>query len=275
VRYGFVTCVELGKACIEEILAAGGHFELLMTLRDDLAVQKSGRVYLDELADTHDITLVKVRNINDADALDAIQKANLDWLFLIGWSQIARLDFLKAPRRGVLGAHPTLLPQGRGRAAVPWAILKGLDRTGVTLFVVDEGVDTGPIVSQMEIPLAPDEDATRLYRKVNEAHRQLIRETWPQLEDDSVVPRPQDDSRASEWPGRRPEDGRIVSDMTTTEIDRLVRAVTRPYPGASWSTADGRELRVWSGRVLEPGDVPQGLPIPCADGVFDATEVEV
>lgn len=274
-RYGFVTCVEIGRSCIEEILAAGGHLELLMTLRDDLAIRKSGRIHLDDLARSHEIPLVKVSNINDADALEAIARADLDWLFLIGWSQIAHQDFLKAPRRGVLGAHPTLLPEGRGRAAIPWAILKGLERTGVTLFVLDSDVDTGPIVGQVEIPISSDETATQLYEKVNHAHRTLIRQAWPALEDDAVVPRPQDNSKASEWPGRRPEDGQITASMRTDEVDRLVRAVTRPYPGASWLSSEGKTFRVWSGRIMASGDTPQGVAISCVNGVFDATDVEL
>ena len=69
--------------------------------------------------------------------------------------------------------HPTLLPVGRGRAAVPWAILKGLDRTGVTLFKLDEGVDTGDIIGQEMIALSETVTATELYERVNQAHISL------------------------------------------------------------------------------------------------------
>jgi methionyl-tRNA formyltransferase len=78
------------------------------------------------------IPLYKLNNINDADVAEVLKKYEIDWLFIIGWSQIASADFLKVPNKGVIGAQPMLLPTGRGRAAVPWVILKGLEKTGVT-----------------------------------------------------------------------------------------------------------------------------------------------
>ena len=74
----------------------------------------------------------------------------------------------------MIGAHPTLLPKGRGRAAIPWAIIKGLDSTGLTFFKMDKGVDTGDILQQIEIPITKDETSNTLYDKVNTAHIDLI-----------------------------------------------------------------------------------------------------
>lgn len=270
-RFGFVTCVELGLSCIEEIYSIGGHLDLLITLHDDRAVNKSGRVHLDEIAKKQGVPLVKISHINDADAIEAIREANLDWLFIIGWSQIASQEVLESTSRGVLGMHPTLLPEGRGRAAVPWAIIKGLSKTGVTLFALDRGVDTGPIVDQVEIPLARDETATTLYAKVNAAHRMLMRKAWPSLSSGTCELRDQDESLATEWPGRRPEDGEIKANMSIAEVDALVRGVTRPYPGAFWDH-DGRRLRVWAG--TSGAAEATTVEIPLCDGSFFATDYE-
>ena len=268
-RYGFVTCVQLGKSCIEEVLNAGGHFEILMTLRDDLAVTKSGRAYLDDISLKHNINLTKVRNINDPNAVAAIQTADLDWLFVIGWSQIARAEVLNSVRLGVIGIHPTLLPSGRGRAAIPWTIINGLDRAGVTMFKLDEGVDTGPILSQHQIPLDARESATTLYGKVNDAHLTLIREVWPQLESSTINPVPQNEALASEWEGRRPEDGEIhPNEMTVGEVDRLVRAVTHPYPGAFIRRSDDQVLRIWSGSPVKAPPVGNLQSLTLKDGYY-------
>jgi methionyl-tRNA formyltransferase len=257
---------------MEEIEAIGAHLEVVVTLHDGLAISKSGRVFVDDFCESHGAELVKIRHIGDHDALTALRAADLDWLFIIGWSQIAASDVLSIPRKGALGMHPTLLPVGRGRASIPWAIIKGLDETGVTLFQLDEGVDTGPIIGQHRLPLSPTETATTLYERVAEAHRVLIRDTWPQLVADTVVPRPQDESKATEWPGRRPEDGRITADMPVDEVDRLVRGVTRPYPGAFWD-ARARRLRVWAGRRSQEMVEDPAL-IQCRDGFYLATEFE-
>lgn len=244
----FATCVQLGRSCIEEILRIGGRLDLLITLKDEQAKNKSGRIYLDDLAGEHGIPLLKIGNINEPEVLRAVKEHGIDWLLIIGWSQIAKPELLSAPAQGCLGMHPTLLPLGRGRAAVPWAILKGLDRTGVTLFKLDEGVDTGDIIGQEVIELDGEMTATELYGKVNRAHIALIDRYWNDIAEGKVRLYPQDHAAATVWPGRKPEDGEITGDMTVAEADRMVRAVTHPYPGAFYREG-GRVLRIWSGRV--------------------------
>ena len=115
-RVGFVTAVEIGTACIEGIARIGGQLKLVVTLSEDTDPAKSGRADVAAVARAHEIPLVTVAHINDADALLAIQGADLDWLFVIGWSQIVGPGVLSSPRRGAIGAHPTLLPAGRGRS---------------------------------------------------------------------------------------------------------------------------------------------------------------
>lgn len=259
-RFGFVTCVQLGLSCMEAIYDVGGTLDLAITLEDDMAKTKSGRVYLDDFCAARSVELRKVRNINKPDSIAAIREHELDWLFIIGWSQIAREEVLQAPAKGVIGMHPTLLPVGRGRAAIPWAILKGLDETGVTMFQLDTGVDTGPILAQKAIPLGPQTDASDLYDEVDRCHIALMKDVFPSLRDGLITPEPQDSSQATEWPGRKPEDGLIDLNGSVAEADRLVRAVTRPYPGAFADLAEGR-LIVWSARIAaadeaEESDAP-------------------
>ena len=141
-RIGFITCVQLGLSCMEAIYDVGGNLDFAMTLHDEQSKNKSGRVYIDSFCKKHGVKLYKSSHVNNSDVVKAIKSHEIDWLFIIGWSQIASKELLEAPKKGVLGMHPTLLPEGRGRAAIPWAIIKGLDRTGVTLFKLDEGVDT-------------------------------------------------------------------------------------------------------------------------------------
>lgn len=270
-RIGFVTCVELGRACIEAVLARGGRFALLMTLEDAVAPGKSGRVCLDDLAAAQATPLLKVRHINDAASVAALRAARLDWLFIVGWSQIAAPEVLAAARHGAVGMHPTLLPEGRGRAAIPWAILKRLPETGVTMFKLDAGVDSGPVIGQRVLPLAPDETATTLYARVTAAHGELMQAHWDAFVSGSVAAVPQDEARASRWPGRKPEDGRITPTMTVADAECLVRAVTRPYPGA-FIDVDGRRLRIWAGHPVGTDAPESGLVIPLADGAYMATD---
>jgi len=263
-KIAFCTCVQIGKSCIEAIIFSGGRFDLLLTLHDHKSEKKSGRIYLDDIAKDNGIPLYKLNHINDFDVAEVLKKYDIDWLFIIGWSQIASADLLKIPHKGVIGAHPTLLPTGRGRAAVPWAILKGLDITGVTFFKMDAGVDTGEILDQFEIPVSSDEIATTLYNKVNEGHVQLIKQIWPKLIEDMIIGVKQDESLASYWEGRTPADGELLKSMSLFEVDKLVRATTRPYPGAFIMLDEMTKMIIWNGsckpnqnsRVIEFNDGP-------------------
>jgi methionyl-tRNA formyltransferase len=248
-KIAFATCVQLGLSCIEEIFKIGGHLDLMITLKDEKAQDKSGRVYLDEMAKTYQTPLLKIDNINEPIVIETLRDLQIDWLFIIGWSQIARKELLETPTYGCIGMHPTLLPIGRGRASIPWAILKGLDQTGVTLFKLDEGVDTGDIIGQGIIPLTSRTTATELYEQVNQMHIQLIGQYWESIVNNTVHLHKQDESKATEWPGRKPEDGEILSSMTMEEADRLVRAVTHPYPGAFYREEDGSIIRAWTAEV--------------------------
>jgi methionyl-tRNA formyltransferase len=258
---------------LEELVALRANLVYLGTIRDDIAPNKSGRIYLDDFATINRVPLHKFGNMNEPDAIEAIRKAELDWLFVIGWSQMAKAEVLSVPRLGAVGMHPTLLPKGRGRASIPWAIIKGLDESGVTMFKLDEGMDTGPILGQRVIAIAKDETSTTLYEKVVEAHRTLVRETYPGIADGSIELIPQDESQATEWPGRRPSDGLLEpSIMTAAEVDRHVRALTHPYPGAFVHLDEQRLLRIWAGT---PSVLSEGYALSTLDGTFTATEHQI
>jgi len=247
-KMAFATCVRLGLSCIEEIYQIGGELDLLITLKDDKAKNKSGRIYLDEIANKYKVPLLKINNINDQEVMEALKEYEIDWLFIIGWSQIAGKALLETPKKGCIGMHPTLLPEGRGRAAIPWAILKGLKQTGVTLFKLDEGVDTGDIIGQGVIAMDEKMTATQLYKKVNDMHVTLIARYWDDIVNDRITLTKQDESKATVWPGRKPEDGEIFHSMTMEEADKLVRAVTYPYPGAFYKDGD-KIIRIWSAKT--------------------------
>jgi len=257
-RIGFVTCVQLGLQCLESIAERGGRFELVITLPDDSARGKSGRITVDDFCARTGTPLLKVANINEASAVESIRARELDWLLIIGWSQIARAPVLASARLGTLGMHPTLLPKGRGRASIPWAILKGLAETGVTLFKLDEGVDSGPIAAQRRIPIDPDETATTLYDKVSQTHAELLWEAWDGLMRGELPLVPQDHAEATYWPGRKPEDGRMSFGTSIDEAERLVRALTHPYPGAFIESEGGR-VRIWRANSLRHPNSPEVL----------------
>ena len=272
-KVAFCTCVQIGLSCIEAVLEIGGSFDLFISLNDAKAKSKSGRIYLDKLSKETGTPLLKINHVNDKETIAALCEHQIDWLFIIGWSQIASKEVLDTPNFGAIGAHPTLLPVGRGRAAVPWTILKGLDKTGVSFFQMDEGVDTGLILGQEEIKLGEEETATLLYDKVNKAHETLIKTIWPSLIDGSLKGVVQDESNASYWEGRKPSDGIIdTKTMSKFEVDRLVRATTRPYPGAYLELTEELKKVIWRGSLTR---VPGAEELNLKDGTYYILESSI
>ena len=274
-KFAFVTCVQIGLSCMEAIYEVGGSLDLIISIPDEKAKKKSGRIYVDDFAAKNNIPVLKSNHVNDAEVIEAIKAYDIDWLFIIGWSQIASKEVIASPRKGVIGAHPTLLPVGRGRAAIPWSIIKGLDVTGVSFFKMNEGVDTGLILRQEEVPILPSETALTLYSKVNTAHETLIKKLFIDIQNNDIKGWVQDESKATYWEGRKPNDGEIFETMTITEVDRLVRATTKPYPGAFIVRKD-KKVIIWNG-VTSKNKTQTNLyhEIVLIDGFFYATNYEV
>ena len=254
---------------MEAFYQSGGVLDLAITLPDNKSVNKSGRVYIEDFCNKYRINLLKSSHINNKEVVEAIYKNNIDWLFIIGWSQIASEDVLNSPKNGVIGIHPTLLPEGRGRASIPWAILKNLDKTGVTMFKMNSGIDTGPIIAQIEIPLNNQTTATKLYNQIIDAHSQLIKDNTKNILNGKLKLNAQDDLKATVWPARKPEDGEINLNGSIYDAEKLVRALTHPYPGAFYYQNGIRKI-VWSAKVLENKDfeIEKNNTLKFKDGIL-------
>ncbi len=271
-KFAFCTCVQIGLSCMESIYRANGKLDLIVTLHDSKAKQKSGRIYVDDFAQKHKISVLKINHINDNETIESLKKHSIDWFFIIGWSQIASKEVIDAPNFGAIGAHPTLLPEGRGRASIPWAIIKGLKKTGVTFFKIDEGVDTGAILKQQEVIINEEkETAMTLYDKINKAHEILIESLYPDLLNNGVKLTKQNESNATYWECRKPEDGRLDSCMSVDEADRLIRATTKPYPGA-FIIKNNKKMIIWSGK--KGVDSSASFILDFKDGKYSVLEFE-
>jgi len=178
-----------------------------------------------------------------------IERTAPDWLLVIGLSQLVPGGLRALARRGSIGFHPTMLPEGRGRAPVAWTILLGRPAAANLFFLTDEP-DAGDIIAQRPVEVRPDDYAADLIARTNVVLEDMVAELCPALASGQVPRRPQDHARATWYPRRRPEDGLIDWTRPNEEIYRLVRAVSRPYPGA-FTFAGGRKLIVW--RALPQG----------------------
>jgi methionyl-tRNA formyltransferase len=270
----------IGRRCLEASGEVGAEVTAIVTLPGPLDPNRSGQCSFDDLG----FPVIESNDVNSPETVAAVREHRPDAIFVVGWSQLVRQDLIDAAPLGVYGMHPTLLPKHRGRAAIPWTILHGLARTGVTLFeIVDPTADSGPIIGQVEVDVAPDETATTLYDRLLEAHVELVREHVPRIADGTATRTPQDASRASAWPKRTPADGIIDWDTRAGYLDDWVRAQTRPYPGAFTYVGD-EKIVVWRARPVElaadepAGTVvelrPEGAVVACGEGALLLEEID-
>jgi methionyl-tRNA formyltransferase len=174
-----------------------------------------------------------------------------DLVLSVFYRELLPAPVLAAARRAALNLHPSLLPAYRGRAPINWVLVQGEERTGVTLHHMIGRADAGDIVGQRAIAIAPRETALSLYRKVEEEGVGLLAELLPRVAAGTAPRTPQDESRASTFGRRRPEDGHIDWSWPAARIDRLVRAVAPPWPGA-FAEVEGRRAWIYAGRPAEP-----------------------
>ncbi|MGB2875171.1 MAG: formyltransferase family protein [Gaiellaceae bacterium] len=283
-RLVWVSFDVMGRDCLEAAAEAGAEVAGVVTLPGPVDPDRSGQCSFDELAGRLGASLVETADVNSPATISALREIDPDMIFVVGWSQLVMDEFIGLPRHGVFGMHPTLLPKHRGRAAIPWAILNGLAKTGVTLFEITDGTaDSGSIVGQEEVPIAADETATTLYAKITEAHLELVRRFMPQLLEGRAPRLPQDTRRASSWPKRMPADGIIDWETRAPYLHDWVRAQTRPYPGA-FTYLGEEKLVVWRARPVElEEEAPAGTivrsegeeaVVACGEGALVLEEVE-
>lgn len=200
-----------------------------------------------------------------------------DVVYCFGWSRLLPVDLLTLAERGVVGYHPAALPENRGRHPIIWTLTLGLEWTASTFFLMDGGADSGPIISQVPVKISPSDDAGSLYDKLETVAAKQLQELTDDIIADRVVLRSQDQSKASYWRKRNKSDGVIDWRMSADSIMNLVRALRRPYPGATYYL-DGAaqavekvciERKLFASNI-EPGKVlaREGLAflVKCGDG---------
>jgi methionyl-tRNA formyltransferase len=190
----------------------------------------------------------KVRTPDFAASLRALE---LDVAIVMAYGRILPLGVLEAPRHGCLNLHASLLPALRGAAPITWSIVRGDRVTGISLMQMDEGMDTGPVLSRHEVPIGPDTDASELAEALAACAAKVVREDVPRAVAGELTAVPQDASGATMAPMLRKEDGRIDWSQSARAVHDHVRGMT-PWPGA-WTTLDGKLLKVLATRASPPG----------------------
>lgn len=232
IRIGLLGAVGSTEAALQGLVEAGHSPAVVLTLPRDQAARHSDFVDLRPMAARAGAPVAEVSDVNDDDILSMLQSLELDLLMVIGWSRMCGPRFRATARLGALGYHPTLLPAMRGRAALAWTLLLDVRRTGGTLFWLTDEVDAGDIAAQRAFDLAGTERLQDLMDSQYGVLAQMVAELAVQLEGGERPARPQQHEDATYVAHRTPDDGRIDWSSSAIDIERLVRAVSAPYPGA-------------------------------------------
>ena len=227
-----------------------------------------------EAAARHGIPVYTPDNINHPLWIEKIRELKPDILFSFYYRDLLSSAILDIPASGCLNLHGSLLPKYRGRVPTNWALVNGETETGVTLHYMTPHADDGDIVCQRRVAISDDDTAQMLSNRQVEAASAMLDECLPKIIDGTATRTPQKHDEATRFGRRTPQDGAIDWSRGATDIHNLVRAVTRPYPGA-FTYAGQRKLLVWEVEPLErhsdaqPGTVlsTDPLEIACGDGV--------
>lgn len=250
-KIAFISGVKFGHDLLQSILENGWNVSLVFSYDDSKKIFYSDFISFDEITSKYGIKHFKVNSINEPQNVEQLRNTRPDIILVMGWSQIIGAEILKIPTIGTIGSHPTMLPKYRGRAPIPWSIIKGLKESALTFFYMQEGVDDGDILDQRRFQILPDDDATSIYEKITLIGKTMLLENLSPLKNGKAKRIKQDNSQFIEyWPKRSPEDGKIDWGKSAREIHTLIRATTHPYPGA-FSFFKKSKLKIWKAEFLE------------------------
>ena len=237
---------------------ADGHEVVAVWTQPDKPAGRGNKVSFSpvkEFALSHGLEVFQPARIKNEEAKQLFALHDADVAVVVAYGRILPDEFLRAPRRGCINVHFSLLPLYRGAAPANWAIVNGERETGVTTMFIEPTLDTGPILLQSKTEIGETETAPELMERLAEIGAGLLGETLARL--DALTPRPQHDRDATFAPILRKEDGLIDWSRRAIEIERCVRGF-QPWPNA-YTTFNSKGLTIWRGQPVSsaiPGTAP-------------------
>ncbi|MDP2952138.1 MAG: methionyl-tRNA formyltransferase [Chloroflexota bacterium] len=234
-----------------------------------------------EVALAWGIPVMQPRSLKEKEVVTSLLELEPQVIVVAAYGLILPPEVLVIPPFGCLNVHASLLPKYRGASPVAGALLAGEEETGITIILMDEGMDTGPILAQAQLPIAPEDNRGSLTEKLAYRGADLLLETLPRWLKGEITPQPQEDDKATYTKMLKKEDGLIDWSKSSVEIWRRVRAYN-PWPGA-YTEFEGRTLKILRARRIggergEPGLVvatKEGAAVVTGEGLLALEEVQL
>ncbi len=287
-RIVFMGTPDFAVPCLQVLLEEGYHVAAVVTQPDRPKGRK--RVLtpppVKVEAEKHGIPVLQPERLRHEEAVEAILEFKPDLIVTAAYGQILPKSLLEAPEYGCINVHASLLPKYRGGAPIHYAILKGETATGVTIMYMAEGLDTGDMISKVEVAITDEDTTGTLHDKLSEAGSALLKQTVSQLFNREIQAVPQNHDEASYAPNISRSDELIDWTRSSRDIFNQIRGLS-PWPVA-FTTWDGQGLKVWGCLPPEtktsvkddavPGTVltmsSEGIQVKTGDGAVWLTEIQ-
>ena len=250
-----------------EALVQAGHEVALAVTQPDKPKGRGGKMQytpVKEKALEYGIPVFQPAKVREPACVEELAGYRADVIVVIAFGQILPRSILELTPYGCINVHASLLPKYRGAAPIQWALIDGETVTGVTTMQMDEGLDTGDMLLEAEVPIGADETGGSLHDKLAAAGAKLCVETLKALEEGTVTPRKQGESPTKYARMLDKELGRIDWSRDAASIERLIRGLN-PWPSA-YTLWEGKTMKIWAAEVLD-GD----SALPCG-AVADVTK---
>ncbi|MBH0357130.1 methionyl-tRNA formyltransferase [Bacillus toyonensis] len=264
---------ESGYYALKELLNENFHFSAIVTITDEMAETKSTYKSFNDISTKNKIELFKTKDINSSESVSFIKRIKPDLIIALGWSQIIKKEILGIPALGVIGSHISFLPKYRGHSPLNWALVKGKNDWGVTLYFYTERVDYGRIINQKKFKIMDRDNALTLYNYATFLTIDMLKNALPKIKDEEINTFMPELLNERPLPKRNPEDGNINWENSSRCIFNLIRGVTKPFPGA-FSHLNGTKYYIWEAKLTnleikeKPGTI---LEIMEGEGVLIST----
>ena len=254
---------------LERLIAENHDIALVMTNPDE----PRGRGYgtkpspVKQAALKAGLEVFQPPRLREPSTVEFLSNYRPDFIVVVAYGHIIPKWMIDLPGHGCINLHASLLPKYRGAAPIQWAIIRGESVTGVTTMKIDEGLDTGDIILQQEVPIRDVDTTESLSNRLSSAGADLLEQTLPKLAEGAIQPQPQDHSQATLAPMLKKEDGRIDWRLSAAEICRRVRGL-RPWPGA-YTSFRSKNLHLWSAAPALEQAAPEEEPgtlLPSSEG---------
>ena len=234
-----IGAVTTTRRVLETMIEVNFPISYVFSLDDAVSENVSDYDPIFKTAEKYSVPYKKFKKINDEENVKIIKELEPDYIFVVGLSQLVKDEIIKAAKKGVVGFHPAPLPKYRGRATNVWQQLLGVKESAVSVFFIDDGIDSGDILAQEPYYIGEDDYCQDVLDKIDEAAIIAMKKVLIGLKEGTLIPIKQDDYKATYTLKRSPEDGLIDWSKPIKEIHLFIRAISHPYPGA-FANYDGK-----------------------------------